>query len=93
MNEVFVAIRSQFLTRKTTIIRRKKIEEIEVFAGTFLWKKGYRKIKIATMGTSGSYKSGYFPFEIWHPIFLKLLRLKRHEEHHCSPCLLTLSIH
>ncbi len=42
-----------------------------MFAGTFLWKKGYRKIKIATMGTSGSYKSGYFPFEIWHPIFLQ----------------------
>lgn len=77
MNDVFVSIRSQFLTRKTTIIRRKKIEEIEVFAGTFLWKKGYRKIKIATMGTSGSYKSGYFPFEIWHPIFLQATSAKK----------------
>ncbi|MCG0056625.1 PH domain-containing protein, partial [Escherichia coli] len=77
MDEVFVSIRSQFLTRKTTIIRRKKVEQIEVFAGTFLWKKGYRKIKISTMGTSGSYKSGYFPFEIWHPIFLQATSSKK----------------
>ncbi|MEK1830472.1 hypothetical protein AAAC51_19555 [Priestia megaterium] len=39
MDEVFVSIRSQFLTRKTTIIRRKKVEQIEVFAGTFYGKR------------------------------------------------------
>ena len=80
------------LTRKQRLLEGRKWSKLRCLQAPFM-EKGYRKIKISTMGTSGSYKSGYFPFEIWHPIFLQATSSKRHEEHHCSSCLLTLSIH
>lgn len=71
MTHEFLSIRSQFITRKTTVMQRRKIQDVKVKASSRFWEKGCRHLIVSTMGLGSSYGVGYLPEHIWKPIFDK----------------------
>ncbi|MDT2047176.1 PH domain-containing protein [Priestia flexa] len=74
MTREFLSVRSQFITRKTTIMQRRKIQDVKVKASSRFWKKGWRYLSVSTMGLGSSYGVCYLPERIWKPIFDEVTR-------------------